>query len=397
MTLRDARPLIVHIVYRFAVGGLENGVVNLINCLSGSRWRHAILSLTEVEPPMRARIQRSDVQYLELRKRPGHLWRDYPELVRMLRELQPAIVHTRNLAALEAQVAARLAGVPVRIHGEHGWDVRDPDGRSRKFQLVRRAYRPFVQHYVALSRQIEAYLTQAVGVPVARVSQIYNGVDAQRFRAAETQEDRRAPLAAAPFSCENAFVVGTVGRLQAVKDQKLLVQALAQAVRERPAARDRLRLVIVGDGSLRGEVQQAIEAAQIADIAWLAGEQSDVPAWLRALDIFVLPSLSEGISNTILEAMASGLPVVATRVGGNAELIDVPATGELFTAGDAGALAAHLLAALDDPARRSAQGAAGRRRIEQRFTLDAMVASYESMYDRMLARQGVPAVRLNSA
>jgi sugar transferase (PEP-CTERM/EpsH1 system associated) len=397
MTHADPRPLIVHVVYRFAVGGLENGVVNLVNRMAGSRWRHAILSLTEVESQMRARIQRSDVQYLELRKGPGHLWRDYPRLVRALRELQPAIVHTRNLAALEAQVAARLAGVPVRIHGEHGWDVHDPDGTSRKYQLVRRVYRPFVQHYVALSRQIEDYLTQAVGVPVARVSQIYNGVDAQRFRAAAAQDDRRAPLAAAPLSCEGALVVGTVGRLQAVKDQKLLVQAMVQVVREQPAARDRLRLVIVGDGPLRGELQQAIDAAQLADIAWLAGEQADVPAWLRALDLFVLPSRSEGISNTILEAMASGLPVIATRVGGNAELIDAPTTGDLFATGDAAALATHLQRALDEPGRSAAQGAAGRRRIEQRFSLDAMVSAYESMYDRMLARQGVAAVQLHSA
>lgn len=393
----DPRPLIVHVVYRFAVGGLENGVVNLINRLPGRRWRHAILSLTEVEPQMRARIQRHDVQYLELRKRPGHLWRDYPLLVRMLRELQPAIVHTRNLAALEAQVAARLAGVPVRIHGEHGWDVHDPDGIRRRYQLVRRAYRPFVQHYVALSRQIEDYLTQTVGVPATRVSQIYNGVDSQRFREARTQDERRAPLAAAPFSCNDSLVIGTVGRLQAIKDQKLLIQALVRALREQPAARGRLRLVIVGDGPLRGELQQAIDASGLADIAWLAGEQADVPAWLRAFDLFVLPSLSEGISNTILEAMASGLPVIATRVGGNAELIESPTTGELFAAGDAAALAAQLLAALDDPARSKAQGAAGRRLIEHRFSLEAMVAAYESMYDRMLARQGVPAAQLHSA
>jgi sugar transferase (PEP-CTERM/EpsH1 system associated) len=389
--------LIVHIVYRFAVGGLENGVVNLINCLPESRWRHAILALTEVEPQMRARIQRSDVQYLELKKGPGHLWADYPRLMRMLRELQPAIVHTRNLAALEAQVAAWLAGVPVRIHGEHGWDVHDPDGESRKYQLVRRLYRPFVQHFVALSQQIEHYLGRKVGVPANRVSQIYNGVDTQRFRVASASDERRAPLAAAPFSCESALVVGTVGRLQSVKDQQLLVRALAQAVRERPAARERLRLVIVGDGPLRSELQQAIDAAQIADIAWLAGEQADVPAWLRALDLFVLPSCSEGISNTILEAMASGLPVLATHVGGNPELVEAPATGDLFAAGDAAALAGRLLSALDDPACSKGQGAAGRRRIEQHFSLDTMVAAYESMYDGMLARQGVPSVRLHSA
>jgi len=380
----DPRPLIVHVVYRFAVGGLENGVVNLINRLPGNRWRHAIMSLTEVEPQMRARIQRGDVQYLELRKGPGHLWRDYPQLVRMLRELQPAIVHTRNLAALEAQVAARLAGVPVRIHGEHGWDVHDPDGTSRKYQLVRRAYRPFVQHYVALSRQIEAYLTQAVGVPTARVSQIYNGVDAQRFRVAETQEDRRAPLAAAPFSGKDALVVGTVGRLQAVKDQKLLVQALGQAVRERPAARERLRLVIVGDGPLRGELQQAIDAAGLADIAWLAGERADMPAWLRAFDLFVLPSLAEGISNTILEAMASGLPCIATAVGGIPEWIEDKKNGLLISPDSSEQLAEKILLLAQNPQYRSALGNAAREKVKENGQWNTLMVQAEKDYQALI-------------
>lgn len=391
----DPRPLVAHVVYRFAVGGLENGVVNLVNSLPVARWRHAIVSLTAVDAQMRARIHRADIRYIELQKSPGHLWGDYPRITRLLRELQPAVVHTRNLAALEVQPAARLAQVPVRVHGEHGWDVHDPDGSSRKYQWVRRGYRPFVQHYVALSRQIEGYLRDAVGVPAARISQIYNGVDVARFSVAT--ERARGPLAAAPFHCAGAFVVGTVGRLQAVKDQVLLVRALARALAQQPSARSRLRLVVVGDGPLRGELQQAVDQAKLADVAWLAGERSDVPDWLRALDLFVLPSRSEGISNTILEAMASGLPVIATRVGGNPELVDAPSTGSLVPAGDEAALAEAILAALSDPARARAQGAAGRRRIEQRFSLDAMVASYESMYERLLARQGVPAVALGQA
>lgn len=400
----DPRPLIVHVVYRFAVGGLENGVANLINRLPAARWRHAILALTEVEPQMRARIQRNDVEFIELRKGPGHLWRDTPRLVRLLRALQPAIVHTRNLAALEVLPAARLAGVPVRVHGEHGWDVHDPDGSSRKYRWVRRAYRPFVQQYVALSRQIESYLRDAVGVPAARIRHLCNGVDMRRFAtseatavAADAAAARRAPLAAAPFACDDAFVVGTVGRLQAVKDQALLLNAAARALAQQPQARARLRLVIVGDGPLRAQLQQSIDALGLREVAWLAGEQADVPAWLRAFDLFALPSRSEGISNTILEAMACGLPVVATRVGGNAELVDAPATGTLVPAGDERALADALLAALSDPAQARAQGAAGRRRVEQRFSLEAMVSAYESMYEQLLARQGVPAVAWRQA
>ena len=118
------RPLLIaHVVYRFDIGGLENGVVNLINRLPESRWRHAVLALTEVSSAFTQRVQRQDVQYLSLHKSPGHLWKLYPRLVRMFRELQPAVVHTRNLAALEAVVPAWTAGIPVRIHGEHGRDA----------------------------------------------------------------------------------------------------------------------------------------------------------------------------------------------------------------------------------------------------------------------------------
>ena len=149
----DAQPpLIAHVVYRFDVGGLENGVVNLINRLPQGSWRHAVLALTDVSPAFAKRVQRQDVQYVSMHKAPGHLWKLYPRLTRVFRELRPAVVHTRNLAALEAVVPAWAAGVTVRIHGEHGRDEIDPNGVRRRYQWVRRAYSPFVSRYVAVSK-----------------------------------------------------------------------------------------------------------------------------------------------------------------------------------------------------------------------------------------------------
>src|SRR5688500_16617857 len=127
--MRSSVPLIAHVIYRFSIGGLENGIVNLVNRMPRERWRHAIIALTEVSSEFANRIERDDVTYIELGKRPlGHLVRDYPRLYRLFRQLQPAVVHTRNLAALEAAVPAWAAGVPVRIHGEHGWSREDPEG-----------------------------------------------------------------------------------------------------------------------------------------------------------------------------------------------------------------------------------------------------------------------------
>ena len=380
--LADDRPLVVHIVYRFDTGGLENGVVNLINHLPALAYRHAVVALTEVVPSFAQRIQRDDVAYFSLHKPPGHGAKLYPRLAQLFRQLRPAIVHTRNLAALECQVPALWAGVPVRIHGEHGRDVDDLDGTRRRYQWMRRAYRPFVQQYVALSRDLSAYLHQRVGVPERRIAQIYNGVDIERFHAAP---GGRAALAGSPFNDPSLWVIGTVGRMQAVKAQTQLARAFIRAVELQPALRSRFRLVMVGDGPLRAEAQALLNAAGLAALAWLPGERADVPDVMRGLDCFVLPSLAEGISNTILEAMASGLPVLATAVGGNAELIVTGQTGELVPVGDGEAMAVALLRLEVDPVRATAQGRAGRQRVVQHFSLPAMVGAYQALYDRLLA------------
>jgi len=384
----DARPLVVHVMFRFGVGGLENGVVNLINRMSPERWRHAVLTLDVAEPTMRARVQRSDVEYIELRKAPGHLWWSYPRLVRIFGRLRPAIVHSRNLGALETAVPAWLAGVPGRIHGEHGWDTHDLNGASRRYRLVRRLYRPFVQRHVALSRQIEDYLRNSVGVPGHRISQIYNGVDTVRFH---PRAHGRPSLPAMPFASDD-WIIGTVGRLQAVKDHATLLHAFARVRRSPQGAR--LRLALVGGGPLRDELEALARQLGVYDDVWFGGERADIADLLRCFDAFVLSSRAEGISNTVLEAMATGLPVIATRVGGNAELVEDGVTGTLVETGDASGLAAAVLATIGERAR--TQGRAGRQRAEQRFSLEAMVNNYESLYESMLARNGAVA-RLSDA
>lgn len=374
----ETRPLICHVVYRFAVGGLENGVVNLINHLPADRWRHAVVSLTDIDPAFAARIRTPGVALHALHKPPGQGFRQWPALARLFRHLRPAIVHTRNLAALEAQLPAWWAGVPGRVHGEHGRDAEDPDGTSRKHQWMRRAYRPFVQHTIALGRDLADYCRQRIGTPEARLHTIYNGVDTGRFRPAP--EGRRAVLPESPFNDPGLWVIGTVGRMQTVKAQPLLVRAFIEALRRRPDLRARLRLMLVGAGPLRGDCEAALAAAGLTSLAWFAGERADVPDVMRALDAFVLPSLAEGISNTILEAMASGLPVLATSVGANGELVEAGSTGRLVAPADEAALAEGILGLADDPAASLRMGQAGRRRAEQHFSLASMVNAYERVY-----------------
>ena len=377
--LAGDRPLIAHVLYSFDVGGLENGVVNLINHMAPERFRHVVVALAQCAPDFCQRVQRADVEFISLHKPPGHGIKLYPRFYRLCRQLRPAIVHTRNLAALEFAVPAALAGVPARVHGEHGWDSSDPGGTQRKYQLLRRAYSPFVNRYVALSGQIESYLTERVGIAASRVERICNGVDTLRFQPAST----RQAVAGSPFYESDVVVVGTVGRLQTVKDQLNLVRAVAIA-RAQGEAGARLRLVIAGDGPQRAEVEAEVAASGIGDITWLAGARSDVPEVMRALDIFALPSQAEGISNTILEAMASGLPVVATDVGGNAELVVAGETGALVPAQDPQAMAQALLRYTADAALRQSHGAAGRQRVERSFSIDNMVERYTLLYQSLL-------------
>ena len=376
----DTRPLIAHVLHRFDTGGLENGVANLINRLPDERYRHAVVALTEVTD-FRRRIERDDVQFVALNKPPGQGFWLFPRVRALFQELAPAVVHTRNLGALEMAIPASWAGVPVRIHGEHGWDISDPEGKRLRNRLQRRAVRPFVHRYIALSQHLQRYLEEGVGVEPSRIAQIYNGVDTQRFH---PREGARVGVEGLPFSGGGLWLVGTVGRLSPVKHQVLLARAFVRAVQLAPRAREHMRLVVAGDGPLASEIERVLHEGGCRDLAWLAGERNDVAALMRALDVFVLPSLAEGISNVILEAMATALPVIATKVGGNAELLRDGVTGRLVASDDVQAMADALLDEYDDPDQARRLGARARAEVQRRFSLDTMVAAYGALYEQCL-------------
>lgn len=374
-------PLVVHVIYRLDVGGLENGLVNLINRIPAERFRHAIISLTDYSD-FRKRLRRSDVAVFVLKKPPGNSPVTQLKLWWLLRKLRPDIVHTRNLAALEGMVPAAVARVPVRIHGEHGREEGDLDGTNLWRQRLRRLFKPFVHQYIALSKDLEHYLVESIRVPAAKVVQLYNGVDTELFHPAN---GAREPLPRPDFASPEMFVIGTVGRMQAVKGQLTLARAFLLLLRMVPEAERRLRLVMVGNGPIYEEVADVLERAGASNLAWLAGERDDVPRIMRGLDLFVLPSLAEGISNTILEAMASGLPIVATRVGGTPELVEEGVTARMVPPDDPQALAIAIRDYVMDPTMARRHGGAARRVVQQRFGLDMMVKGYVDLYDRMLA------------
>jgi sugar transferase (PEP-CTERM/EpsH1 system associated) len=379
----SAPPLVAHVIFKLDIGGLENGLVNLINHMPRERYRHAIVCLTE-HTEFRTRLQRDDVSLHALRKRPGKDAGWYLRMWRCLRELRPQIVHTRNLTTLEAQLPAACAGVRYRVHGEHGWDLDDLHGTRPRYRMLRRAVRPFVSHYITVSRDLRSWLERELAVPAARITQIYNGVDTERFH---PLVGGRQPLPARGFGARERVVIGMVGRMTGIKDPLTLARAFIELLATEPDGRARLRLAVIGDGPELIAVRELLAAAGAAQLAWLPGARSDVPDMLRALDLYVLSSLNEGISNTILEAMASGLPVVATAVGGNAELVEHGVTGLLVPSGDPGALAAALRRYLREPGLRRAHARAARQRMLERFSMEAMVQAYMKVYDDLLGRK----------
>jgi sugar transferase (PEP-CTERM/EpsH1 system associated) len=361
-------PLVAHVIHRLDIGGLENGLVNLVNHMPPERIRHAIVCLSGFNPEFRRRIRRPDVEVVSLGKRPGKDLRAYGRMWRLLRRMRPAIVHTRNLGTVDMQWVAAAAGVPRRLHGEHGWEASDPTGRNPRSLRIRRACRPVIQRYVCMSQDIARWLERDVGVAPSRIRQLYSGVDVERFKAD-------------PAAVQRVTVtLGTVGRLDPVKNHASLLEAFA-SLRERVPG---VHLTIVGDGPLRPDLEARIGALGLQQAVHLAGACNDTAELIRSFDVFVLPSINEGISNTLLEAMATGLPVVAARVGGNPELVMDGVTGRLYDPGQAGALARAVLPYLTDPALRRAHGAAGRERVVQNFSLDTMVGRYVALYDEVM-------------
>ena len=376
----DLPPLVAHVIYRLAVGGLENGLVNLINAMPPERYRHAIVCLTDYSD-FRDRIGRQDVPVIALHKREGQGIDIYRRMWSALRSLRPAIVHTRNLPTLEFSLIAALAGVRKRVHSEHGRDMYDLHGANAKYNILRRTIRPVVGHYIAVSRDLEEWLQSCVGVRRERLSQIYNGVDSRRFR---PRGELRTNIGPPGFLQDGSVGIGTIGRMHIVKDQVTLAKAFIHLLQEEPAWSRSARLVLVGEGPLRQQCFDLLAHAGLQHLAWIPGERNDVAEILRALDVFVLPSLGEGISNTILEAMATGLPVLATEVGGNAELVREGETGMLVPSADHVALARALRAYLVNPDLRIRHGQAGRKVVEDRFSIETMVQGYLNVYDHLL-------------
>lgn len=378
--MKDRRPLIAHVLYRLTTGGMERVLVTVIN-RTGSRYRHAVICL-DGYTSYRERIVGPDVACHALHKKPGKDWACYFRLWKALRQLRPDLVHTYNVGALDAAPVAKMAGVRRVVHAERGRSAQDPHGENRKYRVLRRWLSPFIDRYLAVSRDLRDWLTEAVGIDPSKVVYIPNGIDAASFVVASGRKDARPLLGS--FAPPGTILIGTVGRLDPVKDQTGLLLAFKLLCEALPDASGRLRLAIVGEGAQRAPLEAQIAEFALGAQVHLFGNRDDVAAILAEFDIFVLSSIAEGMPGVLLEAMAAGLPVVATDVGGVSEVVSNGVTGLLVPAGSPVELSRAVSKYVSDEALRLEHGGAGRRAVEAGFSLDHMVSAYTALYDELL-------------
>lgn len=380
---------ILQVVTRLAVRGVPKHVLDLAANLNPERYEVEVLAGRsepgegELWAEARERgIKTWYVPALQRKVDPIADLKAYADIRRRLREGSYHIVHTHiSKAGILGRLAARRAGVPVVVHTYHG-QVEEVSGRSLKSYLFRACERcaaRWTDRIVAVSEEtVKECLRRGIGKP-AQYRVIHNGIDLAPFL-------ERCSAPAARVSAGAGPCLGTIGSLTREKGLEVLLQAFTLLRQRHP----QLQLQIVGDGKLRGELQAMARQLGIAESVHFQGIAADVRPWLASFDLFVLPSLQEGLPTVLLEAMAAGRPVVASRVGGIPEVVIDGRTGLLVPAGDPQALAAALDRLLRDPEMRQAMGQAGRERAVQAFGLERMLRQLEKEYEELLSarRQG---------
>jgi glycosyltransferase involved in cell wall biosynthesis len=300
-------------------------------------------------------------------------------LWRLLRRERPAIVHTHtSKAGAVGRLAAWLARVPVVIHTPHGHIFYGYYGTvaSAIFRLLERLLAKITDRIVTLTdRGAQEHVRYGIA-GAEKFATIHSGIDLAHFRSVQVDPAvKRKELGLPP----EGLIVGTVGRLVPIKGLEWLLKAASRVLAEFPQA----CFVIIGDGPMLGELMQLTSKLGIGLRMVFVGAREDVPECLAALDLFVLPSLNEGMGRVLLEAMAVGCPVVATRVGGIPDIVADGTTGLLVPPRDDRALAEAILTLLRDRSRRAAYGEAARRHVDGRFDVETMVRNIERLYDEV--------------
>ena len=367
---------VMHLLANLNVGGMENGVVNLANHIDDSKFSMSICCLN-TEGPLRGRL-REDIKVFNMQQKPGKAFSLYIRLARLLMAERVDIVHTHNsYTALYGIPAARILHGPIVIHGEHG--ISDCTNGYRRYikKLVL-----VLSHWVTtVSDGIGEDVESLWGTPSEKITVVPNGVDQEKY----SRRELRTYVVNGSRKTKDGIILGAVGRLTDEKNYPLLLAAVKQVIQSVPNT----RLIIIGDGPLRTVLESKARELSISGSVDFLGERTDVPELLNVMDMFILASYSEGMANCLLEAMAVGLPVIASDIKGNIEIVVDQKTGFLFQSGDQSALVDKIIRLIGNPLLRKQFGEAGMGRVDKLFSIGKMVENYERLYAELMMRKAL--------
>ncbi|MBN1348687.1 glycosyltransferase [candidate division KSB1 bacterium] len=362
---------ILHLLPSLEFGGMENALVNLINGLDEQVFENVIYcfdSLREDEP-LRKKIRSESINIYSSYKGDRIDWFLPLKLRTILRKEAIDIIHTRDWAAtFYGTLAAKLTG--VRVIADIRGRIPPVEGQKLK------KFSHFISAIVAVSNDIKTLLSSEYGLISSKITTIHNGIDISRYNGAGEHRDCRAEFGFAP----DDFIIGTIGRMEPVKDYGTLLTACAPPMQQNP----HIRCLMVGDGSERERLQGLAAELGIDARVTFTGFREDVNPILRTMNLFLLTSISEGISNVLLEAMASGLPVIASDVGGTPEIISHEKNGILVPARNVELLSEQIRLLSEDPNRQRMLGNNARESIRSAFSFSKMIAEYSYLYAQTL-------------
>jgi glycosyltransferase involved in cell wall biosynthesis len=346
-------------------GGAERALVRLVTGLDRSRWEPRVFCLSG-EGVLAEELSRADVLVTCLEAKSSRSLSVVFRLAWALRDFHPTLLQTYLYHAnITGRIAGRLARVPVIVSG-----IRVAEQRSRFRLWLDRVTQGMVDHHVCVSEAVATFSRQHSRLPEQNITVIPNGVDAELFANAEPSD---LSVFGIPPDAQTMLFVG---RLDPQKDPCLLLQAMELLMSSYP----QLHLLFVGDGPLKEELKSQVVNSELKERVHCAGRRDDVANLMKACDVFVLPSRWEGMPNVVLEAMAAGLPIVATEVEGTAELLAENQTGLLVPPHSPTALAEAVETLLRDSKQAQSMKQSAQQLVSKRFTWNRVIERYEELY-----------------
>lgn len=354
---------------------MENGLINLINHLNPSNYCHHIFCLKSTGI-FEKRIKNNNCKIVELNKKDGNDFSIPIALMKHFKKDNIDIVHLRGWPTLiEGIIAAKLCAIKRIIYGFHGRLMEDTNGLSLKRKIGEKFALKCVPFILTLNEQMGQQMYREFGLSKDKIHIIYNGVDTEKFF-----PNKRNKKIINEFNLyDEDFVLGFAGRLDAVKDLKTSIIAFSHFVKQNVNS----KMIIIGDGPEREKLLNLVEKHKLGKHIFITGYRNDVPKLLNLIDVYIQTSLYEGFSNTILEAMSTGLPIIATNVGGNSTLIQNGINGYIIPKQEPEILNKKLKILKNDYELRNRMKSNNIKAVNERYSLRKMIDEYDRFYSKV--------------